>query len=450
MSLEGQAFVVVGLGVSGFAAARALIDLGETVRVTDAKSDAAIEARAERLRSAGARVETGGHELAQEPTDVAIVSPGIAPTTPVVRALRARGTRVIGEIELAWTLARCDFLAVTGTNGKSTTTALLAQILQAEGIPSAAAGNIGTPLVDVVRELPANGAVAAEVSSFQLETIERFSPRVAVVLNIAEDHTDWHGSFDAYVRAKARVTECQREEDVLVCNGEDALAMSIAAHTRARVVPFFVSHAPADGAGIENGRVLWRGSHVMDVSDVPLPGVSGLQDAIAAATAALEYGVEPRNVVEAVRTFVPLDHRLQMVAERDGVTYIDDSKATNPHATVSAVQGLNDVVLIAGGRAKGIDLRPLGEAAPPVRAVVALGEAAAQVEQAFRGRVLTERAASMREAVARARRHARPGGSVLLSPGCASLDMYEDYAARGREFARAVTDELSGHEENGS
>jgi UDP-N-acetylmuramoylalanine--D-glutamate ligase len=448
MSLGGQTFVVVGLGVSGFAAARALLDLGGTVRVTDAMSDAAIEARAEELRSAGAEVETGGHELAQRPADVAIVSPGIAPTSPVVRDLRTGGARVIGEIELAWTLARCDFLAVTGTNGKSTTTALLAQILGTAGIPSAAAGNIGTPLVDVVRALPANGAVAAEVSSFQLETIERFSPRVAVVLNIAEDHTDWHGSFDAYVRAKARITECQRHEDVLVCNGEDALAMSIAAQTRARVVPFFVSHAPADGAGIENGRVLWRRSPVMEVSDVPLPGVSGLQDAIAAAAAALEYGVGPHNVVEAVRAFVPLDHRLQVIAERDGVTYIDDSKATNPHATVSAVEGLGDVVLIAGGRAKGIDLRPLGGAAPPVRAVVALGEAAAEVEQAFQGLAVTERAASMREAVARARRHARPGGSVLLSPGCASLDMYKDYAARGRDFARAVTEELSRHEEN--
>jgi UDP-N-acetylmuramoylalanine--D-glutamate ligase len=447
MTFSDQTFVVVGLGVSGFAAARALLDLGATVRVSDAVSNAVIEARAGKLRAAGAEVETGGHELARRPADVAVLSPGIAPTSPVVRGLRAGGARVIGEIELAWTLARCDFLAVTGTNGKSTTTALLAQILAAAGIPSTAGGNIGTPLVDVVRALPADGAVAAEVSSFQLETIECFSPRVAVVLNVAEDHTDWHGSFEAYVRAKARITERQRDEDVLVCNGEDARAMSIAARTRARVVSFFTARAPADGAGVESGRVLWRGRFVMDVSDVPLPGVSGLQDAIAAAAAALEYGVEPPAVFEAVRAFVPLGHRLQLIAERDGVSYIDDSKATNPHATVAAVQGLTDVVLIAGGRAKGIDLGALAGAVPPVKAVVALGEAAAEVEQAFRGLVVTERATSMTDAVARARRRARPGGSVLLSPGCASLDMYDGYAARGRDFARAVTDELSRHEE---
>jgi UDP-N-acetylmuramoylalanine--D-glutamate ligase len=447
MKFDGQTYVVVGLGVSGHAAARALLELGATVRVTDASSNPAIEARAEELRAAGAGVETGGHELLSHPADVAVLSPGIPPTSEAVQRLRAAGTRVIGEVELAWTLARCDFLAVTGTNGKSTTTALLGQILAAAGIPSAAAGNIGTPLVDAVRALPSDGAVAAEVSSFQLEGIERFAPRVAVVLNIAEDHIDWHGSLDSYVRAKARITECQREEDALVLNGEDERAMSIAGDTRARIVPFFSSHAPAEGAGVEEGRILWRGRPVMDVSDVPMPGMSGLQDAVAAATAALEYGVEARPVVEAVRAFVPLEHRLQVVADHDGISYVDDSKATNPHATISAVQGFTDVVLIAGGLAKGIDLRALAETVPPVRVVVALGDAAAEVETAFRGLVVTERATSMRDAVARARRHARPGGSVLLSPGCASLDMYESYAARGRDFARAVADELARQEE---
>jgi UDP-N-acetylmuramoylalanine--D-glutamate ligase len=447
MTFAGQTYVVVGLGVSGYAAARTLLELGATVRVSDASGSPAVEARADELRAAGARVETGGHELVSLPADVAVLSPGIPPASPAVQRLRASGTRVIGELELAWMLARCDFLAVTGTNGKSTTTALLAQILATAGIPSAAAGNIGTPLVDVVRALPAEGAVAAEVSSFQLESIEHFAPRIAVVLNIAEDHIDWHGSLDSYVRAKARVTECQREDDALVLNGEDARAMSIAKRTRARVVPFFTSRAPAEGAGVEDGRVLWRRRPVMDVSDVPLPGLSGLQDVTAAATAALEYGVEADAVVQAVRAFVPLGHRLQVVAERDGITYVDDSKATNPHATISAVQGFADVVLIAGGRAKGIDLGPLAETVPPVRAVVALGEAAPEIETAFRGLVVTERAASMRDAVKRARGHARPGGSVLLSPGCASLDMYESYAARGRDFARAVADELARQEE---
>jgi UDP-N-acetylmuramoylalanine--D-glutamate ligase len=435
-------YLVVGLGLSGWAAARTLLELGASVRVTESSSGAEIERRAEQLRSAGAVVETGGHSLERLAADVAVVSPGISPTSPVVSALRAADIPVIGEIELAWKLARCDFLAVTGTNGKSTTTLLLAEMLRVAGIASTAAGNIGTPLIDVVRALPEDGAVAVEVSSFQLDTIEDFRPRVAVILNVAEDHTDWHGSFEAYARAKARVTRNQRSDDVLVVNAEDEHAMEIAQRATARLVPFATARAPRSGAGVAGGRILWLGNEVMPVSEVALPGRAGLEDTLAAAAAALSYGVEAAAVVEAVRSFVPLPHRLQTVARRHGVAYIDDSKATNPHATQSAVRGLRDVVLIAGGRAKGIDLGPLAETVPPVIAVVALGEAAANVARIFEGLVPVERASSMREAVARAHSHATPGGSVLLSPGCASLDMYESYAARGEDFARCVAAEL--------
>ena len=436
--LEGRRYLVVGLGVSGFAAARALLERGAEVAVTEERSDPTISSRAAALRAAGARVQTGGHDLAEARAEVAVVSPGIPPSAPVMRTLRAAQIDMIGEIELAWQLASCEFLAVTGTNGKTTTTALLASMLAASGIPCAAAGNIGVPLVEAVASVRPGGAIAVEISSFQLETIVEFRPRVAVILNLAEDHTDWHGSFEAYARAKGRILMNQRADDVLVANIDDGNVTSLARSARARIVPFSTRGGVSDGMGVVGGTVTWMGRELISASEVPLPGAAGLEDALAAAGAALSYGAEPEAVRRALRSFEPLAHRLETVCKLDGVTYIDDSKATNPHASLAAVRGLRDVVLIAGGRAKGIDLGPLRAAVPPVRAVVALGESAVEVRRIFEDLVPVSIVTSMDEAVARARAMSSPGGSVLLSPACASLDMYESYAARGADFARAV------------
>ncbi|CAN5615007.1 UDP-N-acetylmuramoyl-L-alanine--D-glutamate ligase [soil metagenome] len=440
----GQRVLVVGLGVSGNAAARSLIELGAIVRVTEATTSPVIEARARALRALGAEVETGGHDIERATGDIAVVSPGIAPDAPIIRSLRAAGVGVIGEIELAWQRASCDFLAVTGTNGKTTTTSLLAAMLAESEVASLAAGNIGLPLIEAVGRVPRGGAIAVEVSSFQLETIESFRPRVAVVLNVAEDHTDWHGSFQAYVDAKRRVVANQQAADACVVNLDDEHALSVVSDARSRLVPFSATGAPADGIGVRGTSIAWRGSELMAVEDVALRGVAGLEDSLAAAAAALEYGVGEDAVVRAMRRFRPLPHRLQTVLEAGGVSYIDDSKATNPHATLSAVRGLHDVVLIAGGRAKGIDLSPLASSVPPVIAVIAVGESADVILKVFDGLVPVERASSMRDAVLRARSHAVRGGSVLLAPGCASLDMYESYAARGEDFARALREEVGG------
>lgn len=443
--LAGKRVVVVGLGVSGFAAARALLERDAKVRVTESASSPELVARARPLRDAGAEVDIGGHDLARLDADLAIVSPGIPPRSPVVQLLRREGVVLWSEVELAFRLAACSFLAVTGTNGKTTTTSLLAAMLAEGGVPSVAAGNIGAPLVDAVTRVPADGAIAVEVSSFQLATIERFRPRVAVVLNVAEDHTDWHGSFDAYVAAKARIVENQTSDDVYVPNADDRVAMDIAARTTARVVPFASGSAPSPGAGVADGWLICNGGRILPVDDIPLGGVAGIEDAAAAAAAALEYGVDAHAVARAIRGFRPLAHRLEVVAELDGITFLDDSKATNPHATLSAVRGLRDVVLIAGGRTKGIDLSPLARTVPPVRAVVAIGEAATEIEDVFEDLVPVERADTMRAAVDAALRHAAAGGSVLLSPACASLDMYESYAARGEDFARSIRDRIGRH-----
>ncbi|MGH2827901.1 MAG: UDP-N-acetylmuramoyl-L-alanine--D-glutamate ligase [Actinomycetota bacterium] len=439
----GRRVLVVGLGASGFAAARVLASLEAKVRVTEGASNAVIEERAQQLRIEGVEVETSGHDYEALDADVAVVSPGIAPHTRVMEALALGGVEIISEVELAYRLADCDFLAITGTNGKTTTTSLLASILAESGLPSIAAGNIGLPLIDAVFDIPAGGAIAVEVSSFQLAAVHEFRPRVSVLLNVAEDHTDWHGDFDNYIAAKARIARNQTADDVFMPNREDAAAMSISASISARVAPFSGLSVPEGGIGWEGGRLMWRHREVVDASDVTLAGAAGLEDVAAAAGAALEYGIGVEPIRRAIKSFKPLRHRLEIVAEAGGVTYIDDSKATNPHATLAAVNGLTDVVLIAGGRAKGIDLSVLKSAVPPVVAVVALGEAAEEVERVFAGLVPVATVASMHEAVAAARAKAIHGGSVLLSPGCASLDMFESYAQRGEAFAASIRELLT-------
>jgi UDP-N-acetylmuramoylalanine--D-glutamate ligase len=448
-SFAGRRVLVVGLGASGFSAAKALVELDARVRVTELNATPATLERAEVLRREGVEVEMGGHDLDRLDADLAILSPGIPPSAPITRAIRGERIDVWSEVELAYRLARCDFLAVTGTNGKTTTTAMLGAILAEAGITSAAAGNIGWPLIEAIAAIPEGGAIAVEVSSFQLAATEAFRPRVAVVLNIAEDHTDWHGSIDEYAAAKARIVANQTAEDAFLPNAADERVMAIASMTAARVVPFSSSTHPDGGIGVRAGFIIRDGVRLLAVDDVPIPGEAGLEDAVAAVGAALEYGVDTRAIARAVKSFRPLAHRLEVVARAEGISYIDDSKATNPHATLTAVRGLHDVVLIAGGRSKGVDLSALAGTVPPVVAVVALGEARDAVAQVFEGIAPVEVVDTMAQAVRAARSKAKPGGSVLLSPGCASLDMYESYSARGEDFARCVRAGLEGHPAEG-
>ena len=441
MEVAGKRFIVVGLGASGEAAADFLQRRGAQVWVTEGDSSTAIEERAARLRTLGIVVETGGHSFHDVEADIAVISPGIPPSSRIVRHLEEAGVRVIGEVELAAAFIRVPIIAITGTNGKTTTTALIGKILEESGRTVMTAGNIGTPLIQAA-ELPTDGpaeaVVAAEVSSFQLWSIDTFRPKVAVLLNIAEDHMDWHGSIDIYAQAKARIFENQTPEDVLVYNADDSRVASLAAEARSQQVPFSSNGAVPDGIGLEGDSIVWRGSPVFSIHDIPMAGAAGIEDAMAAAGATLEFGIEPDAVARGLKSFEPLPHRLQVIARRDGISYIDDSKATNPHATLAAVRGLENVVLIAGGRSKGIDLAPLIATVPPVIAVIALGEAQEELERVFAHAVPVERARDMDDAVRRAQARTLSRGSVLLAPACASLDMYESYAARGRAFAHAV------------
>jgi len=430
--LIGKKAVVLGLARSGEAAARGLLLAGAAVTVLDAADETSQRERAARITEA--RVLLGR----TDPSDVAgadlvVASPGVPWSSAWIDAARSRRIPVWSEVELAFRLGIRPLVGITGTNGKTTTTEMTVAALRAAGRDAVAAGNVGTPLVS----FPAGGEIVAELSSFQLQGIEDFRVPVAVLLNVAHDHLDWHGSDEAYRLAKARVFENQTAADVAIVH-DDPVSRSIAGGNATRVL-FADDGRPTGGAGIENGWVVVPQGRVVEASRLRARGRPNRSDAIAAAAAACALGADPQTVGEALATFEPRPHRIEFVAVIDGVTYINDSKATDPHAALAALEGMSDVVLIAGGRNKGIDLSELAQGAAHVRAVVAIGESAPEIDAAFSpAGVPVEKAGSMEEAVARARDLSRPGNTVLLSPACASFDMYKNYEERGDAFRAAV------------
>jgi UDP-N-acetylmuramoylalanine--D-glutamate ligase len=366
---------------------------------------------------------------------------------PAIVGAHRAGVAVRSEIDLAAELIagrddRPQLVAVTGTNGKTTVTTLTAAMLSAGGLRAVAAGNIGRPLLEAASDDV--DVIVAEVSSFQLAfTTEAFRPRAAALLNLGADHLDWHRTFDAYARAKAQVFAQQRDHDLLVFNADDSVVAGLAAEASGRRMPFSVAPGAATGFRVldtATGPMLVTANddELAALEALPRRGVADVANALAAAALALDLGAELDAVRATLASFTGLAHRMQLVAEHAGVRYIDDSKATNVHATLAAVGALEDVVLIAGGRNKGLDLGELRALAPRLRAVVAIGEAADEVQDAFAGIIPTVAAATMRDAVRSARDHAEPGDTVLLSPACASFDWYTSYSARGDDFAREV------------
>jgi UDP-N-acetylmuramoylalanine--D-glutamate ligase len=442
--------LVVGLATTGASvvtytrAAGHEVTVLEDRPVRDGAAGDAYLARAERAVAEGAVLVEGpdAREAAAHgrAADLVVPSPGVRPDHPAVAAAHGAGVPVRSEIDLAAARLRARpdaprLIAVTGTNGKTTVTTLIDAMVRAAGIASSAAGNIGRPLLEAAGDDVA--VVVAEVSSFQLAfTTDAFAPDVAVLLNVAEDHLDWHGSADAYARAKAQLFAHQGVDALLVVNGDDPVADALAAGAPGRVVRFRAAAPTGGGYGVRGAELVGPGGVI-----APVPGSGTPHDtanALSAAAAALEVGADVAAVARTLAGFGGLAHRVQLVGERDGVRFYDDSKATNPHATASALAGFDDVVLIAGGRNKALDLAGLRAQVSHLRAVVAIGEAAGEVEAAFGDAVPVVRAASMRDAVRAAAAHARSGDTVLLSPACASFDWYEGYAARGDDFAREV------------
>lgn len=435
---DGRHVLVVGAGVAGRAAATVLGAHGASVRVTDARTASEL-GDLSALHDAGVEVRTGGHAPDDlDGIDQVFVSPGVPPHAPPVVWARERGLPVFGELELGARLAEVPYLAVTGTNGKTTATGMLAACLRASGRDAVACGNIGHPFPTAASER--HDVLVVECSSFQLAQQDSFRPRVSVLLNLAPDHLDWHGSFDAYVAAKARVFAGQAGDDVHVGNRDDDTAAAVSAAAPCTTVWFRRGEPAAGETGYVGDELVVRAD---DGAVVPLGTIDGTragfrEDAAAAAAAALAYGVDAAAVAAGLAAFEPARHRGEVVAVIDGVRFVDNSKATNVHAALAAIDRVEDAVLIAGGRAKGADLAPLASRAGRLRAVVAIGEATDAIERTFAGATPVHRAASIEDAVLTGYRLAAPEGLVLLAPACASWDMFRDYEERGDRFVAAA------------
>jgi len=433
----GQRAVVVGAGVAGRAAAAALAGEHASVIVTDVRDADAIGDVSD-LAALGVDIRLGGHDPSDlDGADLLVASPGVPPSADVFTWARERGLPAWGELELGARLATAPYMAVTGTNGKTTTTGMVAACLQAGGIDAVACGNIGHPFTTAARQ--SHGALVVEVSSFQLELQSSFHPVVSVLLNLAPDHLDHHGSYDAYRRAKAAIYARQAAGDVHVGNRDDAAAAALSADAPC-AVRWFRAELPGDEeVGYDGDELVARLEErlvVLGAVDAERAGYR--EDAAAAAAAALAYGVDPAAVAVGLASYAPAAHRGEVVAEVDGVRFLDNSKATNVHAALAAIAGVHDAVLIAGGRAKGQDLSPLGTRTSTLVGVVAIGEAADEVEAAFAGRVSVIRATSIEDAVRAAFAQAARPGVVLLAPGCASWDQFRSYIERGDRFAAAA------------
>jgi UDP-N-acetylmuramoylalanine--D-glutamate ligase len=445
MDLAKQKVLVVGLGKSGLAAVRLLTARGAKVIANDVRDAAALGPAAEEARALGAELALGGHDEALfTSVDRIVLSPGVPPLAAVAAADRA-GVPVASEIELAsWLLEGASVIGITGTNGKSTVTTLIGEMVAATGRPTFVGGNLGTPLVDVVGTdaARAGGCVVVELSSFQLERVAHFRADVAVLLNVTDDHLDRYASFAEYAAAKGRIFHGQRREDHAVVPAGDALCTSLA---RAGTAALHGFDGPDAEVALEGEAIVDRQSGLrVPAGALGIRGRHNVSNACAAALAARLAGVSPQTIEQVLRSFRGLPHRMVHVRDLDGVAYLDDSKATNVGAAAAAIDGLSGiagrVVLLAGGKDKGGSYTPLRERlATRGRAAVLIGEAAPLIREALAGLDLpVEVARDMDDAVRRGRALARPGDAVLLAPACASFDMFRSYAHRGDEFQRAV------------
>ena len=444
MEVKSKRVLVVGLGKSGVASALFLEKHGARVAVSDAKSPDQLRNEIPVLLDHGISVETGQHgERTFRDQDLIVVSPGVPYDVPQLVQARAMGIPVIGEVELASRYLKGNIVAITGSNGKTTTTTLAGAILAAGGRKALVGGNIGTPAISFVESSTADTWVVLEISSFQLETIESFHPKIAVVLNVTPDHLDRHYTFENYVAAKARIFENQTATDSVVLNADSQPCVELAAKAKAPVCWFSRLHEVDRGAFTRGGQILWRDRRkeheVMPVSEISLKGSHNLDNVLAGVCVGMLAGVAPEQIRQAVSEFKAVEHRLEFVATVRGVDYYNDSKATNVDATIKALESFpGRIHLILGGKDKGSDysvLNPLlGER---VKRVYTIGAAAAKIESQVSGSEIVS-AGKLDVAVKRASESAVAGDVVLLAPACASFDQFDSYEHRGRVFKDLV------------
>ncbi len=458
IELSGKRVLVVGLGTSGAEAARVASGRGAVVRVVDSSASPAMAQSSDELRGLGVKVDLG----LEVPDDIGsydllVASPGVPDSAAVLTAARGAGVRVISELELGYRLLPgVEIIAVTGTNGKTTTTRIIGEMVGRER-RSFTCGNIGNPVVGLVGEARSGDVLVVEVSSFQLQNIEEFRPRVGVVLNVAPDHYDWHSGFDEYLAAKARLVENMRDGDSLVYNADDVSCRMIAGKARCARIGFAEVKGPEASVWRENGWItagkpLPPGG-VMPLSEIKLAGEHNVSNVMAAAAASMALGISPEAVRRAAAGFEGLEHRMEFVAEVGGVAFYNDSKATNPHAALHAVRSFEGpMVAIMGGRNKGLEFDELaaeiceGIRDGRVRGLVLVGESAGEIRSAVE-RACASRAngylhveSGIDDSVGRAFELSGGEGIVLFTPACASFDMFDDYKDRGRAFKESVMD----------
>jgi UDP-N-acetylmuramoylalanine--D-glutamate ligase len=454
MELNGKRVLVVGLGKSGVASALFLKAHGARVTVSDTKSGDELRNEIPVLLDHGITVETGGHgERTFRGQDLIVVSPGVPVDAPLLAQARSLGEPVIGEIELAAQFLPGPIVAITGSNGKTTTTTLAGEILTAGGLPTLVGGNIGTPAISLAERAKPETVIVLEVSSFQLETIQTFRPKVAVVLNVTPDHLDRHRTFEAYVDAKARIFENQQSSDFAVLNEDDPTCVTMAGRTRAQVFWFSRQKEVRQGAWVREGNILFRDGRgpreVMLVPEIPLKGAHNLENVLAAVCAGALMGCAPEKIRQAVRDFKAVEHRLEFVATIRGVDYYNDSKATNVDATIKALESFPaNIHLILGGKDKGSDYTVLNDLLRQrVKRVYTIGAAAEKIESqivsssgthAKSGSVQVVHAETLENALRKANAVAEPGDVVLLAPACASFDQFKNYEQRGQVFKEIV------------
>ena len=444
MELNNKRVLVVGLGRSGIASALFLKAHGARVTVSDSKSHEQLREEIPALLDQGIAVETGGHgERAFQNQDLIVVSPGVPVDAPPLVQARALGETVIGEIELASQFLPGPIIAITGSNGKTTTTTLVGEILRKSGMETMVGGNIGTPAISLAAKATRDTAIVLEVSSFQLETIRSFRPKIAVVLNITPDHLDRHRTFQAYVDAKSRVFENQQEGDFAVLNADDPTCVELGGRTRGQGFWFSRKRRVERGAFIENGQIVFRRDgvrEIMPVVEVPLKGAHNIENVLAAICAAALMGCEAERIRAAIHEFQAVEHRLEFVAKIRGVDYYNDSKATNVDATIKALESFPaNIHLILGGKDKGSDYTVLNELLRKrVKVVYTIGAAAEKIQSHIQGATSIIPAATIEAAVKQAAQSAHPGDVVLLAPACASFDQFNNYEHRGKVFKELV------------
>jgi len=444
MDLKGKRVLVVGLGKSGVASALFLQKQGARVSVSDAKSPEQLRQEIPVLLDAGVMVETGEHgERTFREQDLIVISPGVPFDMPQLARARARGVPIIGEVELAYRFLRGNIVAVTGSNGKTTTTTLAGAVIAASGRDTLVGGNIGTPAISFVEAATDQTWIVLEISSFQLESAVEFRPKIAAVLNVTPDHLDRHYTLENYVAAKARIFENQTAEDAAILNADDATCVAMASSVKSRVYWFSRVREVERGTFVRGKEIVWRDGDreqpILPVSEISLKGAHNLENVLAAVAVGMLVKADPAAIRRAVEEFRAVEHRLEYVGTIRGVEYYNDSKATNVDATIKALESFpGRVHLILGGKDKGSDYTVLNELiAQRVKRVYTIGAAAEKIESQIRGAEVL-RSQTLQKAVQRASELASAGDIVLLAPACASFDQFDSYEHRGRVFKELV------------